>query len=83
MLKLVYGDYAVTMKKVYNWFEGFRTGCEWVEDEERLGRLSTSKTQERVSEMIRSYRRLTIRNLFQDWDKWQAVTKTEINLRVP
>jgi transposase len=62
MLKLVYGDAAVTMKTVYKWFERFCNGCELVEDEERLGRPSTSKTQEnveRVSEMIRSNRQLT------------------------
>jgi len=28
MLKLVYGDAAVTMKMVYKWFEQFRNGCE-------------------------------------------------------
>jgi len=56
MLKLVYGDVAVNMKTVYKWFERFRNGCESVEDEERSGRPSTSKSQEnaeRVSEMIR------------------------------
>jgi hypothetical protein len=30
MLKLVYGDAAGTMKKVYKWFECFRNGCELV-----------------------------------------------------
>ena len=57
MLKLVYGDAAVTMKTVYKWFERFHNGCESVEDEERSGRPSTSKTQEnveRVSEMFLS-----------------------------
>jgi len=34
MLKLVYGDAAVTMKIVYKLFERFRNGCESVEDEE-------------------------------------------------
>jgi len=59
MLKLVYGDAAVTKKTVYKWFERFRNGCESVEDEERSGRLSASKTKEnveRISEMIRSNR---------------------------
>ena len=61
MLKLVYGDAAVTMKVVYKWFTRFRNGCEMVEDEERSGHPSTSKTQEnveRVSESIRPNRRL-------------------------
>jgi len=56
MLKLVYGDSAVTMKMVYKWFERFRNGCESVEDEEKSGRPSTSKTHENVekaNEMIR------------------------------
>ena len=59
MLKLVYGNAAVTMKTVYKWLERFCNGCESVEDEERSGRPSTSKPQEnveRVSEMIRSNR---------------------------
>jgi len=55
VLKLVYGDAAVTMKMIYKWFERFRNCCESVEDEERSGHPSTSKTQEnveRISETI-------------------------------
>ena len=68
MLKLVYGDAAVTMKTVYKWFERFRVGCESVEDEERSGRPSskTQKNAERVSEMIRSNRQLIIREISED-----------------
>jgi transposase len=69
MLKLIYGDAAVTMKTVYKWFERFRNGCESVESEERSGRSSTSKSQEnieRVSEMIRSNRRMTIKKVSED-----------------
>ena len=40
MLKLVYGDAAVTMKMVYKWFEWFRNGCESVEDKERSGHFN-------------------------------------------
>jgi len=88
MLKLVYGDPAVTMKTVYNWFERFRKGCESVEDEERLGRPSTSKTQEnveRVIEMIRSNRRLTIREIAEDLNisyvSVQNILTTVLNMR--
>ena len=35
MLKLVYGDVAVTIKMVYEWFKRFCNGCELVENEER------------------------------------------------
>ena len=69
ILKLVYGDAAVTMKTVYKWFERFRKGCEPVEDEKRSGRPLTSKTQEnveRVSEMIPSNRRLSIREISEE-----------------
>ena len=48
MLKLVYGEAAMTMKTVYKWFKRFRNGCESAEDEERSGCPSTSKTQENV-----------------------------------
>ena len=68
MLKLVYGDAAVTMKMVYKWFKWFRNGCESVEDEERSQRPSTSETQEnveRLSKMIQSNRRLTIRDFLR------------------
>jgi len=48
MLELVHGDAAVPIETVYKWFERFCNGCESVEDEERSGRSSTSKTQENV-----------------------------------
>jgi len=67
ILKLVYGDAAVAMKTVYKWFKRFCNGYETDEDEERSGRLSTTKTPrenvERVSKMIRSNRRLIIREI--------------------
>ena len=86
MLKLVYGDAAVTTKMVYKWFEQFCNCCESVEDEERSGRPSTSKTHEnveRVSEMIRSNRRITIReidlNIF--YGSVQNILTTDFNMR--
>ena len=88
MLKLVYGDAAVTRKTVYKWFEQFHNGCELVEDEERSGCPSTSKTQEnveRVSEMIRSNRRLTIREIYEDLNiscvSVQNILTTDLNMR--
>jgi len=50
MLKLVYGDSAVTMKTVYKWIERFRNCCESVEDEERSGRPSTLQTTRMLKE---------------------------------
>jgi len=56
MLKLVYGDAAMTVKTVDKWFERFCNGCESVEDEERSGRPSASKTQENVESVIEMFR---------------------------
>jgi [histone H3]-lysine36 N-dimethyltransferase SETMAR len=69
MLKSVYGDNVVTLKTVYKWYERFKSGNESVEDEQRSGRPSTSKTDEnvqKVSKLIRSNRRLTIRELTEE-----------------
>jgi len=88
MLKLVYGDAAVTKKTVCKWSERFHNGCELVEDEERSGHPSTSKTQEnveRVSEMIQSKRRLTIREISGDVNiscgSVQNILTTDLNMR--
>jgi len=58
-----------------------------VEDEERSGRPSTSKTQEnveRVSEMIQSNRRLTIREISEDlnisYGSVQNILTTDLNI---
>jgi transposase len=69
MLVEVYGDAAVTCKTVYKWFERFRSGSESIDGEERLGRPLTSCTDENileVNEMIRSNKRLTIREIAND-----------------
>ena len=88
MLKLVYGDAAVTVKMVYKWFERFRNDCESVEYEERSGVPSTSKTQEnveRVSEMIWSNKWLTIREISEDlnisYGSVQNILTTDLNMR--
>jgi len=88
MLELVYYDAAVTMKTVFKWLERFNNGCESVEDGERSGRLSASKTQEnveRVSEMIRSNRRLSSREISGDlnisYGSAQNILTTDLNMR--
>jgi transposase len=88
MLKLVYGNAAMTMKMVQKWFERFHNGCELVEDKERSGHPSTSKAQkivERVTEMIRSNRRLTIREISEDlnisYGSVQNILTTDFNMR--
>jgi len=87
-LKLVYGDATVAMKTVYKWFKWFHDGCKSVEDEERTGRPSTSKTQEndeRISEMIWSNRWFTIREISEDvnisYGSIQNILTTDLNMR--
>ncbi|KAJ4447940.1 hypothetical protein ANN_09949, partial [Periplaneta americana] len=48
MLVQVYGREAVSRKCVYEWFKRFREGKETIEDEQRSGRPSTSRTPEMI-----------------------------------
>lgn len=71
ILKTVYGENVVTLKTVYKWYERLKSGNESLEDEHRSGRPSTSKTDENVQnveKLIRSNRRLTIRELAEDFN---------------
>lgn len=64
LLKEVYGSECLSRTRVFEWFKRFKNGREDVEDDERSGRPSTSKTDENVEKiriLIRSDRRLTIR----------------------
>ena len=72
----------------YKWFERFCNGCELLEEEERSGCPSTSKIQEnveRVSEMIWSNRRLTIREISEGLNIYygsvQNILTTDLNMR--
>ena len=55
--------------RVYEWYKRFHDGREDVEDDERLGRPSTSTTDEnveKVKEMVMNDRRITIREVADD-----------------
>lgn len=69
MLKSVYGDNMVISKIVYKWHKRFKSGNESVKDEERSGRPSSSKIDERaqnVVKLVRSIIRMTIRELVEE-----------------
>lgn len=69
MLRLVYGEEVMTLKTVYKWYERFKSGNESLEDSERIGRPLSSKKIEnvqKVADMVRSNRRLTIREISED-----------------
>ena len=69
MLRNCFGSDTLKKTAVYEWHERFKSGRESVEDDERSGRPSTSKTDEninKVREILINNRKLTIRELTQD-----------------
>ena len=55
MLVQVYGDSAMKKTAVYKWVKRFSEGRESVTDEERSGRLATSRTEENIANFVKSY----------------------------
>jgi transposase len=47
-LQQVYGDTALKKSTVYDWFSRFKNGQEKLEDDQRSGRPSTSRTAEMI-----------------------------------
>lgn len=69
MMKQVYGDQCLSRTNCYYWFRRFKDGRENVNDDPRSGRPSTSTDDAHVSqvnEMVRSNRRLTVREIAED-----------------
>jgi len=65
-LQRAYGEHYLSRTQVFRWHKSFLKGREQVEDEPRVGRLSTSKTDdnvERVRSLVSSDRRLTLRRI--------------------
>jgi histone-lysine N-methyltransferase SETMAR len=68
-LQQVYGDTALKKSAVYDWFSRFKNGQEKLEDDQRSGRPSTSRTAEmieKVRHLIQCDRRMTIVELEQE-----------------
>ena len=64
MLRDVYGDSSMSRTRVFEWHKQFVKGREDVEDDPKSGRPYTSTTDtniEKVRQLVRKYRRLTIR----------------------
>jgi transposase len=69
-LQQVYGDTALKKSTVYDWFSRFKNGQEKLEDDQRSGRPSTSRTAgmiENVRQLIQCDRRMTIVELAQEF----------------
>ena len=64
LLTEVYGDQCLSRTQVFEWFKKFTEGREYVGDDPKSGRPSTTKTQEnveKVARIVRGDRRLSIR----------------------
>ena len=88
MLGNCFGSDVLKKTTVYEWHERFRSGRESVEDNERSGRPSTSKTDEninKVREMLANNRKLTIRELAEDlniaYGSVQDIVVNDLGLR--
>ena len=64
MIQKAYGKDALSKAQVFTWHKAFREGREDVEDEERIGRQSTSHNSHNVAKVkavLDSDRRLSVR----------------------
>ena len=69
MLKIAFGEEAMCRTQTYEWWKRFKEGRTSVDDDPRSGRPSTSKTDDNVAkvrEVIRSNRRLTVREVAEE-----------------
>ena len=69
MLQQVYGEETMSRSHAFEWHKRFKEGREEVEDDPRSGRPSTSRTAdniERVKQMVRANRRLTVRMIAEE-----------------
>lgn len=88
LLKTAFGDKCLSRSNVFIWFNRFKNGRESVEDEPRSGRPSTSKTDDnvvKVRDLVRSDRRLTIREMSDELNlsfyAVQSILTEDLNMR--
>ncbi|UYV65560.1 hypothetical protein LAZ67_3004693 [Cordylochernes scorpioides] len=69
MLQRAYGDAVMSRRQVFEWYKRFKEGREETADNERSGRPSTSTTPEKVDkvlELVREDRRITVREVAEE-----------------
>lgn len=69
LLQEVYGDDAMSRPRVFEWHKRFASGRETVEDDPKSGRPSLTRTDDnidRVNELVRSDRRMTVRMMAEE-----------------
>jgi len=88
MLKKDYGDECLSRTEVFEWFKRFTVGKEEFRDDRHPGSPSTSKTDasiEKVGEIIRQNRRLSIRAVAEliniDKETVQQILHNNFNMK--
>ena len=69
LLRTAYGDAVLSSSQVLRWYKAFKNGREGVEDEQRTGRPSTSRTEKnvaRVKAVLDRDRRLSVRLMVEE-----------------
>ena len=69
LLRTAYGDAALSSSQVLRWYKAFKDGREGIEDEQRAGHPSTSRTGKnvaRVKAVLDRDRRLSVRLMAEE-----------------
>ncbi|UYV70649.1 hypothetical protein LAZ67_8000164 [Cordylochernes scorpioides] len=88
MLQTAYGDAIMSRRRVFEWYKRFKEGREETADNERSGRPSTSTTPEKVDkvwELVREDRRITVREVAEEtgisFGSTQSIMKDILGVR--
>ncbi|UYV74764.1 hypothetical protein LAZ67_12000855 [Cordylochernes scorpioides] len=88
MLQTAYGDAVMSRRRVFEWYKRFKEGREDTADNERSGRPSTSTTPEKVDkvlELVREDRRITVREVAEEagisFGSTQSIMKDILGVR--
>ncbi|UYV68245.1 hypothetical protein LAZ67_5003594 [Cordylochernes scorpioides] len=83
-----YGDAILSRRRVFEWYKRFKEGREETADNERSGRPSTSTTPEKVDkvlELVREDRRITVREVAEEagisFGSTQSIMKDILGVR--
>ncbi|UYV66476.1 hypothetical protein LAZ67_4001822 [Cordylochernes scorpioides] len=83
-----YGDAVMSRRRVFEWYKRFKEGREETADNERSGRPSTSTTPEKVDkvlELVREDRRITVREVAEEagisFGSTQSIMKDILGVR--
>ena len=87
-IQRVFGDDAMGVTQIKEWFNRFKNGRTSVESDERPGRPQTARNAavvERVRHLILEDRRLTVREIAEDVgiskDSAHAILRDDLNMR--